>query len=180
MSALNRLDSLMKRLSRDPELRHAYREAMEEYIRSQVVERVHDPAAADPSRTDVYYLPHHPVYDTSRVSTKCRIVFEASTTPANKKSLSDNLVYRPPLQLNILAIELRFRTKKYALIGDIGKMFLQIMVREEDRDYLRFLWRDPEKPREPEVWRWNSLIFGAADSPFQAITAITKPWFKKS
>ena len=51
-------------------------------------------------------------------------------------------------------------------------MFLQIKVREEDRGYLRFLWRDPEKPGEPEVWRWNSLIFGAADSSFQAITAI--------
>ena len=51
-------------------------------------------------------------------------------------------------------------------------MFLQIKVREEDRDYLRFFWKDPEKPGEPEVWRWNSLIFVAADSPFQAITAI--------
>ena len=51
-------------------------------------------------------------------------------------------------------------------------MFLQIRVREEDRDYLRFLWKDPEKPGEPEIWRWNSLIFGAADSPFQAILAI--------
>ena len=27
-------------------------------------------------------------------------------------------------------------------------------------------------PGELEVWRWNSLIFGAADSPFQAIMAI--------
>ena len=57
-------------------------------------------------------------------------------------------------------------------VKQTGKMFLQIRVREEDLDYLRFLWRDPEKPGEPEVWRWNSLIFGAADSPFQAITAI--------
>ena len=172
LRARNRLDSLMKKLSKNPELRHAYREAMEEYIRSQVVERVHDPAAADLSRTDVYFLPHCGVYDASRASTKCRIVFDASAESPNKKSLNDNLVCGPPLQLNILAIELRFQTKKYALIGDIGKMFLQIKVREEDRNYLRFLWRDPEKPGEPEVWRWNSLIFGTADSPFQAITAI--------
>ena len=162
----------MRKLRQNPELRHAYREAMEEYIRSRVVERVDDPAAADLSRTDVYYLPHRAVYDVSRVSTKCRIVFDASAKSPNKKSLNDNLVCGPPLQLNILAIELRFRTKRYALIGDIGKMFLQIKVIEEDRDYLRFLWKDPERPGEPEVWRWNSLIFGAADSPFQAITAI--------
>ena len=145
---------------------------MEEYIRSQVVERVHNPAATDPSRTDVYYLPHRAVYDASWVSTKCRIVFDASTKTANKKSLKDNLVCGPPLQLNILAIELRFRTNNYTLIVDIGKMFFQIKVREEDRDYLRFLWEDPGKLVEPEVWRWNSQIFGAADSPFQAIMAI--------
>ena len=120
-SARNRLDSLMRKLSQNPELRHAYREAMEEYIRSQVVEQVREPAAADLSRTDVYYLPHRAVYDASRISTKCRIVFDASAKSPNKKSLNDNLVCGPPLQLNILAIELRFRTKKYALIRDIGK-----------------------------------------------------------
>ena len=134
-SARNRLDSLMRKLSQNPELRHAFHEAMEEYIRSQVVERVHDPAAADLSCTDVYYIPHRAVYDASRVSTKCGIVFDASAKSPNRKSLNDNLVCGPRLQLNILAIELRFRTKKYALIGDIGKMFLQIKVREEDRDY---------------------------------------------
>ena len=134
----NRLDSLMRKLSQNPELRHACREAMEEYICSQVVERVHDPAAADLSRTDVYYLPHRAVYDASRVSTLCRIVFDASAKSLNNKSLNDNLVCGPPLQLNILAIELKFRTERYALIGDIGKMFLQIKVRVEDRDYLRF------------------------------------------
>ena len=43
-SARNRQDSLMRKLSQNPELRHAYRDAMEEYIHSQVVERVLDPA----------------------------------------------------------------------------------------------------------------------------------------
>ena len=139
-SARNRLDSLMRKLSLNLKLRHAYHEAMEEYICSQVVERVQDPAAADLSRTDIVYLPHRAVYDASRVSTKCRIVFDASAKSTNRKSLNDNLVCGPPLQLNIVAIELRFRTKKYALIWDIGKMFPQIKVREEDRDYLWFLF----------------------------------------
>ena len=53
VSACNRLHSLMRKLSQNPELRHAYREAMEEYICSQVVERVHDTVAADPSSTDI-------------------------------------------------------------------------------------------------------------------------------
>ena len=91
-SARNRLDSVIRKLSQNPELRHTYGEVMEEYIRSQVVERVCDPTAADLSCTDVYYLPHRAVYDVSRVSTKCRIVFDASAKSPNKKSLDDNLV----------------------------------------------------------------------------------------
>ena len=86
-SASNRLDSLMRKLSQNPEVRHAYREAMEEYIRSQVVERVRDPAAANLSRTDVYYLLHRAVYDASRVFTKCRIVFDASQSPQTRRVL---------------------------------------------------------------------------------------------
>ena len=84
-SARNRLDSLMRKLRQNPELMHAYREAMEEYILSRVVERVDDPAAEDLSRSDVYYLPHQAVYDVSRVSTKCRIVFDASAKSPKKK-----------------------------------------------------------------------------------------------
>ena len=74
-----------------------------------------------------------------------------------RESLNDNLVCGPALQLSILAIEVRSRTKRYVLIGDIGKMFLQIRIREEDRDYLRFLWKDPDSKGPPEVWRWNSF-----------------------
>ena len=74
--------------------------------------------------------------------------------------------------LSIFAIEARFHTSQYVLIGDIGKMFLQIGIQEEDRDYLRFLWKHPNEKGETEIWHRYSLIFGAADSPFQAIKAI--------
>ena len=133
----------------------------------KVVEMVFDPRAMEPSRKDLYFLPHRAVYDDTRLSTKYRIVFDASAKTSNKLSLNDNLVCGPALQLSILAIEIRFRTQKYILIGDIGKMFLQIGIQEEDRDYLRFLWKHPDAKGDPQIWRWNSLIFGAADSPFK-------------
>ena len=172
LSAKARLDTLLRRLRANPELKKAYVDAMREYMDRQVVEIVIDPRAMEPSRKDLYFLPHRAVYDETRVSTKCRIVFDASAKTSNKLSLNDNLVCGPALQLSILAIEVRFRTQKYILIGDIGKMFLQIRIQAEDRDYLRFLWKDPDSKGEPQIWRWNSLIFGAADSPFQAIKAI--------
>ena len=172
-AALLRLQSLLRKLRKDPELKQAYCKTMGEYMELDVVEEVEDEFVTDPSRTDLYFLPHRAVYDAARLSTQCRVVFDASAKTRSKKSLNDNLVCGPALQLQILDIELRFRTSKVVLIGDISKMFLQIQVREEDRDYLRFLWQDPDDPKAPvRVYRWKTLIFGAADSPFQAITAI--------
>ena len=171
-SAKARLDNPLSKLRANPILKQAYVDAMNEYINMKVVEKVTDQNITDLVRRDVYFLPHRAVYDEGRLSTKCRIVFDASAKSGNKLSLNYNLVCGPALQLSFLAIEVRFRTKRYILIGDIGKMFLQIRIKEEDCNYPRFLWKHPDSKGEPEVWRWNSLIFGAGDSPFQAIKAV--------
>ena len=136
LSTKARLDTLLRRLHTNPELKRAYVDAMLEFIDMLVVERVNDLQAAGPSRRDLYFLPHREVYDATRVSTKCRIVFNDSAKTRNKLSLNNNLVCGPALQLSILSIEIRFRMQKFILIGDIGKMFLQIIIQEEDRYFL--------------------------------------------
>ena len=149
-SAKARLEGLMRRLNKDPGLKDAYLKAMTEFIDQNTVEEVTLETIEEMGnleRTDLYFLPHRAVYDPSRVSTKCRIVFDASAKTPSGFSLNDSLLAGPPLQQAIVAVELRFRTRKIALIGDISKMFLQIEVDPEDRKYLRFLWRDPEDPK---------------------------------
>ena len=54
-----------------------------------------------------------------------------------------------------------------------------IRIKEEDRDYLRFLWKHPDTKGNPEIWCWNSLIFGAADSSFQAIKTLVDDRLKE-
>ena len=157
-SAKARLDNLLNKLRGNPILKKAYVDAMNEYINMKVVEKVTDPNITDLVRRDVYFLPHRAVYDLARLSTKCRIVFDASAKSGNKQSLNDNLVCGPAFQLSILAIEGNFQTRRYILIVDIGKMFLQIRIKEEDHDYLRFLWKHPDAKGDPEIWHWNSLI----------------------
>ena len=110
-SAKARFDNLISKLRAKPDLKKAYVDAMNEYIDMKVVERITDPNLTDLKRRDIYFLPHRAVYDEARVSNKCRIVFDASAKSGNKKSLNDNLVCGPALQLSILAIEVRFRTK---------------------------------------------------------------------
>ena len=139
------------RLRANPELKKAYVDAMQEYIDMSVVERANDPRSdGTESQRSYIFIPHRARFmmKPDSVSTKCHIVFDASAKTSNKLSLNDNLVCGPALQLSILAIEIRFRTQKYILIGDIGKIFLQIKIQEEDRDYLRFLWKHPDEKGE--------------------------------
>ena len=100
--------ALLRRLRANPKLKKAYVDVMQEHMDMKVVERVIDPRAMESSRKDLYFLLHRAVYDETRVSTKCCIVFDASAKTNNKLSLNNNLVCGPTLQLSILAIEIRF------------------------------------------------------------------------
>ena len=174
-AAKARLESLLRKLRKDPELKAAYTASMQEFFDLEVAEEVFDPDPANPTRRDVYYLPHRAVYDPTRISSKCRPVFDASCKTATGKSLNQCLLAGPPLQLSILSIEIRFRLRPVAVVGDISRMFLNVDVREQDRQYLRFLWKNPDAVNDPpRVFQFKSLIFGATDSPFHAITCLKR------
>ena len=84
-SAKARLDNLFNKLRDNPILKQAYVDAMNEYINMKVVEKLTDPNIDDLVRRDLYFLPHRAVYDEARISTKCRIVFDASAKSGNKR-----------------------------------------------------------------------------------------------
>ena len=172
--ALARFNSLQRSLLKNEELKVAYTSAINEFINNGVVELINDENAAEKERNDLFYLPHRAVYDPSRTSTQCRVVFDASAKTATGHSLNSFLLSGPPLQLDITALAMRFRARKIVLVGDISKMFLNIDVREADRNYLRFLWKETHESGPPRVYRFSTLIFGATDSPFQAITCLQK------
>ena len=55
LSAKARLDTLLRRLRANPELKRAYVDAMQEYMDMRVVEIVIDPKAMESSRKDLYF-----------------------------------------------------------------------------------------------------------------------------
>ena len=58
-----------------------------------------------------------------------------------------------PLLNNLFGVVLRFREKEVALVGDLSKMmYHRILIPERDQHVHRFLWRNLETSREPDVY----------------------------
>ena len=96
-----------------------------------------------------------------------RIVYDASAR-ANEKSpsLNDCLERGPLLQNLMWSVLVRNRFKSVALAGDMKQAFLQIGIREEDRDSLRFHWIKSKDPSQVQVYRFTRALFGLVQSPF--------------
>ena len=77
-------------------------------------------------------------------STKTRIVYDATARASdNAPSLNDCLETGPPLQNLMWSVLVRNRFKPVALTGDLKEAFLQVRIREEDREALIFHWIRP-------------------------------------
>ncbi|XP_074645836.1 uncharacterized protein LOC141902095 [Tubulanus polymorphus] len=155
--AENRLYGIERRLKGDPELASQYKEQIDDLILSGRAELVIEDEEPTDGRT-VWYLPHHPVLKKSSTTTKTRIVNDGASKGPEGISINDTLIPGPALQPDILAILIRFRQHKVALIAE--KMFHQIGINERDRDSLRFLWRDLKTDEPPKIYRMTRVVFG--------------------
>ena len=82
-------------------------------------------------------------------TTKMRIVYDASAcAKPTAPSLNECLSVGPPLQNQLWKVIVCGRFHVVAIAGDIKKAFLQVQVRKEDRDALRFHWVNMKNPKE--------------------------------
>ena len=149
-----------EKLSRNEKLRGEYNGIIEEQLRVGVIEE----APQNPSGKRVFYMPHKPVVKRSAVTTKVRMVFDASARPhplAN--SINDCMFTGTPLQPLLWDIMVRARMSANLILGDILKAFLQISVKGEDRDSFRFMFN--VKGVEKHL-RFTRVPFGVEASPF--------------
>lgn len=167
--AHKRLEGLLKRLSRNEQLLDEYDRSIRNYMTAGHAEKVPERALqADTQR--VYYMPHQAVVRSCSSTTRLRIVFDASSHRPGCSPLNEHLEKGPKLNADLVGILVRFRLFQVAITADIEKAFLQIGVRTEDRDALRFLWFET-KPTSGaaaniEEWRMTRVPFGTTSSPF--------------
>lgn len=131
------------------------------------MELVKDPQIVSNEFKQTYYLPHHAVLRESSTSTKCRVVFNAFSKTSRGLSLNDCMMVGPKIQQDLFSIILRFRKYEIALTGDLVKMYRQIEVRPEDRDYLRLWWRE-NKSKNVDCFRLKTVTYGTGCAPFLA------------
>ena len=161
-----RLKTLSNRLKNNRKLLESYHGVIDEYKSLGIIEKV----TSDRTESQVRYIPHHPVIREDKITTKVRIVFDASAKDSKGVSLNSCLDKGRNLLPDLTAMLLRFRLRKIVLNADIEKAFLQISLYKKDRDSVRFLWYDEEPSdnwptTEPVTFRFTRVVFGLICSP---------------
>ena len=111
-------------------------------------------------------MPHRAVICESAESTKLRVVYDASVKSESGFSLNDCLEKGPLLQNKLWDILIRTRFRPVVICGDIEKAFLQIRIRENERDCLRFHWSEKANYDIIKIYRFTRLVFELNQSPF--------------
>lgn len=163
--AMGRYNSMRKRLSTKPELRYMYDAGIQEYLDLNQME------LADESAWPHSYLPHHPVIKESSTTTKVRAVYDASCKTSNGNSLNSQLLVGPTIQSDLFSILLHWRRGKFAVTGDIEKMYRQIWLDPAHTEFQRILWQAPNS-LEIKSYRLKTVTFGVASAPFLAIRTL--------
>ena len=160
--ALYRLNSLKKKISSNSKFAEDYKKFMSSLLEHGFAENVPE-TDINQSTGRTWYLPHHGVYHHRK--DKFRVVFDCSAKYLGT-CLNDVLLQGPDLTNNLTSVLLRFRTEPVALTSDIEKMFYQVKVQPEDRNFLIFYWwPDGDTSHLSDTYRMTVHLFGASSSP---------------
>ncbi|XP_058465085.1 uncharacterized protein LOC131438809 [Malaya genurostris] len=163
--ANRRLKCLERRLETNLELKQAVHEQIMEYQRLGYSHKASAKELQECDSRRVWYLPLGVVCNP-RKPNKIRVVWDAAAC-VEGISLNSNLLKGPDLLTPLLKVLCNFRQKQYAITGDIRQMFHQLLIREQDRQSQRFLWRTDAKCA-PDVYIMDVATFGAKCSPCSA------------
>ncbi|XP_043258045.1 uncharacterized protein LOC122400588 [Colletes gigas] len=163
--ALKRFYNLERKLQIQTELKTQYTEFLKEYSKLGHMTEVKD------DNNLGYYLPHHAVIKESSSTTKVRVVFDASAKTSSGLSLNDTLLIGPTIQNTLFSILIRFRQHTFVLTADIEKMFRQIIVHPDDRDYQKIVWRDSINDAI-RTFKLNTVTYGTTPAPFLATRSL--------
>ena len=162
--SLGRLRNLLGNLQKDQKLFEMYDQVIQKQLAEGVVERAAEEVNFGQQE---FYLTHKAAIRENVESTKLRIVYDASARENSRSfSLNDCLEAGPALQNLLWSVLIKTRFKPIALCGDLQKAFLQIRIKADDCDALRFHRIKDRDPNHIETLRFTRVVFGLVQSPF--------------
>lgn len=166
--AEKRFMSLERKLSSNHVLRELYTSFMSEYQ-----ELGHMSPVESQEGEISCYLPHHGVLRKESLTTKLRVVFNASSETSSGYSLNSLQMVGPTIQQDLFSILLRFRKHVYAFSADIEKMYRQVLIIPSQRSLQRIVWRSASSEVIKE-FNLNTVTYGTASAPFLAIRCLVQ------
>ena len=143
----------------------SYASTLKEYGDLGHSEKVPDQDLATPA-SQHFYMPAHGVVKEASTTTKLRVVFDASAKTPTGVSLNDTLLPTPSLYPLLTSVLNKFRLHKVALTSDISKIFREVVLDPQERNYHRFLRWSEDGTIEDH--RMRRLTFGISASPYLA------------
>ena len=160
---------------KDPKLWDDVKKVFDQQLEAGVLEHV---PPEPPEVGKAYYLPQHYVIKPERLTTKIRVVANASSSMVGP-TLNQCIYKGPSLMPDLLRVLLGFSCHRIAVVADLEKAFLNVEMNESDRDYQRVIWVknfDPDKSDQEVEFvhlRFTVCVFGMSSSPFH-LMATTK------
>ena len=153
----------LKKLKKNPDHKDKYSAFLKEYKK---LSHMSEDNSAFVSKG--YFLPHHSVIKQSSLTTKLRVVFDASAKTSTGISLSETLRVGPNIQDDLFSLLVRFRSHPYAVTANIEKMYRQIKLHPSDRKFQKILWREDYRP-PIKIVTLNTITYGTSSASFLAI-----------
>lgn len=160
-----RFNMLERRFVKNPKLKETYTDFIDEYI------KLNHMTLNDINEINSFHLPHHAVINSSKETTKLRVVFDGSCPPDTGISVNKTQCVGPTIQQDIISIIARFRIHEYVLTADIEKMYRQVWIHPEDRKYQKILWRS-NKNDNIHSYDLNTITYGTSAAPHLAIRCL--------
>jgi len=157
--AKRRFLSLERRSLKDSSFREMYIAIMKEYLELGHMSPTCNKIPPGPH----YFISHQCVLRPDSTSTKLLVVFDASAKTTSAQALHDILMVGPTIKRELLLSLVRFRLNRFALTADISKMYRQVSLAEEDRNYQLIVWRENPSD-ELQIFRLNTAPFLAIRS----------------
>lgn len=161
---MKRLRAVEVKMEKDKDLAKWYKDKIEDYVSKSYARKLSpDEVTLKDHRT--WYLPHFVITNVNK-GNKRRLVFDAAATingvSFNSRLMKGPCKYKPRPLMSIL---FKFRQRKIGVCADIKEMFHRVKIREQDQTAQRFLWREGDTTRPPDVYAMQVMIFCSARSP---------------